>query len=194
MHQINTATHAAQVNASEQVNRSLLAAIRTYIEQDQTTWDLHISSIASALRNSVHASTAQSPYYIVFGQHMVQHAAAYPILRYLQALASGEVEVLPTSDLREALNKQVRQRLQQAQERSRRVYNVRSREVAFQPGQEVFRRSFAQSDAKQNFNAKLSKQWLPARIVRRKGSSLYELEDRQGKAIKVLYHAKDIRA
>lgn len=166
--QINTATHAPQVNASERVNRSILAATRTYIEHDQTTWDVHISSIASALRNAVHTSTAQSPYFTVYGQHMIQHGAAYPLLRNLKALSSGEVEVLPTADLRDTLNQQVRSRLEQTQERSRKVYNKRSREVTFNPGQEVFRRNFVQSDATNNFNAKLAKQWLPARILRKK--------------------------
>lgn len=192
--QIKTATHAPQVNASERVNRSILAAIRTYVEEDQTTWDLHISSITSALRNASHSATSQSPYYTIFGQHMVQHAAAYPLLRNMQSLASGEIEVLPPSDFRGDLNRQVRSQLQKAQERSQKTYNVRSRETSFQNGQEVFRRSFAQSDAKNNFNAKLSKQWLPARIVRKKGTCLYEIEDRQGKKINVMYHAKDLRA
>lgn len=191
--QILTASHSPQVNASERVNRSILAAIRSYVEQDQTTWDVHISSIASALRNAVHASTTQSPYFSVYAQHMIQHAAAYPLLRNLNALASGEIEVIPPSELRCSINLEVRNRLQQAQERSRKTYNVRSREVAFHPGQEVFRRSFQQSDATKNFNAKLAKQWIPARIVKRKGSCLYELEDRRGKAIKTMYHAKDLR-
>lgn len=124
---------------------------------------------------------------------MIQHAAAYPLLRNLNALASGDIEVLPPSDLRDEINKQVRERLQQVQDRSRKTYNMRSKEVCFQPGQEVFRRSFMQSDMKKNFNAKLAKQWIPARVVRKKGSCLYELEDRKGKPIKTAYHAKDLR-
>lgn len=191
--QIYTATHSPQVNASERVNRSIIAAIRVYIEQDQTRWDVNISAIASALRNATHASTSRSPYFAVYGQHMIQHAAAYPLLHKLKSLESGEIEVLPPSDLRFTLNQEVRNKLQLAQERSRRTYNLKAREVTFRPGQEVFRRSFLQSDATQNFNAKLSKQWLPARIIRKKGSCLYELEDRQGRPIKTAYHAKDIR-
>lgn len=192
--QINTATHAPQANASERVNRSILAAVRTYLESDQTNWDTNISSISSALRNSVHASTKHSPYFAVYGHHMVQHAGAYPILRNLQALETGDIEVIPPAELRGDINRQVRERLQQVQERSARVYNKRARDVVFQSGQEVFRRNFQQSDATRNFNAKLAKQWIPARIVRRKGASLYEIEDRQGRPIKIPYHAKDLKA
>lgn len=63
----------------------------------------------------------------------------------------------------------------------------------YRVGQEVFRRNFKPSDFAQGFNAKIGKQWVPARIVRRVGGSLYELEDRQGKKLSVTYHAKDIR-
>lgn len=191
--QINTGSHAPQANASERVNRSILAAIRTYLESDQTHWDANISSIASALRNSVHATTGMTPYYTVFSQHMVQHAGAYPILRNLNALATGDIEITPLSAVRNIINERVWEKLQQAHERNSRTYNLRARDVQFQPGQEIFRRNFQQSDASKNFSAKLAKQWLPARITSRKGSNLYNLEDRQGNAIKVSYHAKDIR-
>ena len=74
-----------------------------------------------------------------------------------------------------------------------RSYNVRSREVRFRPGQEVFRRNFAQSEFKNNFNAKLAPKFIKCRILRKIGSSLYELEDLQGNKIPLRYHAKDIR-
>lgn len=104
---------------------------------------------------------------------MVQHAGAYPILRNLQALPTGETEVLPTADVHGEINRKVRERIQLAQERNSRTYNTRARDVVFQPGQEVFRRNFQQSDAIQNLNAMLAKQWMPARKVRRKGANLY---------------------
>lgn len=86
------------------------------------------------------------------------------------------------------------EKLLEAHAKCAKNYNGRSREVSFKPGQEVFIRSFRQSDFSKNFNAKLGKQWTPARILSRKGTSLYKIEDRQGKPLKVLYHAKDIRA
>lgn len=191
---ILTATHSPQANASERVNRSVIAAIRAYIEDDQTTWDQHLSSIASALRNSVHASSGQSPYYTVFGQHMIQHAGAYSLLRDVQLLPTSDIRVVPSADFRDVVQEKVRERLQQAHDRNAKTYNTRAKEVSFRPGQEVFIRNFKQSDFAKNFNAKLGKQWTPARIVAKIGSSLYKVEERKGKAIKVHYHAKDIRA
>lgn len=190
---IFTATHSPQANASERVNRSVIAAIRAYIDRDQTTWDLHLSSITCALRNAVHASSGYSPYYTLFGQHMVQHGGAYALLRNIQLLPTSEVQVIPPSDFRDILHEQIRDNLEQAHQRTARNYNTRTTNVTYSPGQEVFIRNFKQSDFSQNFNAKLGKQWTPARIVAKIGSSLYEVEDRQGKQSKVRYHAKDIR-
>lgn len=188
-----TATHSPQANASERVNRSILAAIRAYIETDQTTWDRHIFSIASALRNANHSSTGKSPYYTIFGQHMVQHAGSYKLLRNIQSLPIGDVEVVPSAEFRDAVNKQIRNKIQRAHEVNAKKYDTRTRQTTFKIGQEVFVRSFRQSDFTKNFNAKLGRQWLPARIVRQKGSCMYEIEDRTGKLNKMAYHAKDIR-
>lgn len=88
---------STQRHTHQRVNRSIIAAIRTYNDEDQTTWDVHISAIASVLRNATRASTTQSSYFTVFGQHMVQ-----------QAIASGEIDVLPPTDARGEINKKVR--------------------------------------------------------------------------------------
>lgn len=190
---ILTASHSPQANASERVNRSILAAVRAYVENDQTTWDVHLSAIASALRNAPHSGTGLSPYFAAFGQHMVQHAGTYTILRELRSLGVSDIDVVPVGEFREGLNSEIREKLRQAYDRNQQTYNMRSREVSFHTGQEVFIRSFRQSDFAKNFNSKLGKQWIPARIVAKVGSCLYEVEDRQGKKIKVRYHAKDIR-
>lgn len=191
---IRTASHAPQANASERVNRSIIAAIRAYIDEDQTTWDVQLSAIACALRNAPHASTGQSPYFAAYGQHMIVHAGSYPLLRSMGTLSTADVELVPPADYREGLNAQIRMKLQQSHDRNEKTYNTRTREVAFQPDQEVFIRNFKQSDFTRNYNAKLGRQWTPARIVRRKGANIYVVADRHGKELRVTYHAKDIRA
>lgn len=196
VHHIQTANHSPQVNASERVNRSIAPvcpAIRAYITDDQSNWDKELSAIACALRNSIHTSTGQSPFFAVFGQHMVQHAATYKLLRKLQTLPDGGVETVPQADHRHAILEGMRNRISKAQERNAREYNKRSRSIVFKPGQEVFIRNFQQSDFSKQFNAKLGRQWTPARIRAAKGQSTYEIDTRQGEALKVLYHAKDIK-
>ena len=99
---ILTASYSPQANASERVNRSILAAIRKYIDNYHCTWDNNISSISSALRNSIHSSIKFTPHYIVFGSHRIEHASAYALLRRL-GLAEPDIEVVPRSDVKQLI-------------------------------------------------------------------------------------------
>lgn len=128
---VRTATHSPQVNASERVNRSILAAIRAYIQPDQKDWDKNIGSISSSLRSSVHSSTS---YFILFGFQMIQHASAYNILRKLNALVEPMVDVLPPRDVRGAINKKVVEKLKCAHDTHTKRYNIRSKDVSYSPG------------------------------------------------------------
>lgn len=190
---ITTATHSPQSNSSERVNRSILAGIRSYIDSDQQAWDVHITEIASALRNNAHESTGFSPHYLVFGQHFMKHGSGYRLLRELEALPESEVEVLAPTDFRAVVNERVQDKLEQAYRRHERAYNSRSRLVSFVPGQEVFRRNFQLSNFAQGKNAKLNRQWIKARVVKRIGTAMYELEDMSGKKVALPYHAKDLK-
>lgn len=190
---IRTATHSPQSNASERVNRSILAAIRSYITQNQMTWDQEISAIGSALRNNVHESTGYSPHYLVFGQQFISHASSYKLLRELDALPEGEVEVLAPPEFRQLVNEQVRKNLQSAYERHERAYNVRSRNVEYKVGQELYHRNYQLSNFANAYNAKLGKQWIKARVLKRLGQSMYQLEDLNGRIVKLPYHAKDLK-
>lgn len=190
---ITTATHSPQSNASERVNRSILAAVRSYITTQHDTWDEHISAISSALRNNSHDSTGQTPHYLVFGQQFIQHGSCYRLLRELEMLPDDAVDVLPPEDFRILIHEDVRKRLRAAYQRHERTYNTRTRNIVFREGQEVFRRNFQLSDFEKGINAKLGKQWVKARITKRVGNAMYELEDMAGKALKVAYHAKDLK-
>lgn len=190
---IRTASHSPQSNASERVNRSILAAIRSYITDNQQNWDAEISSISSALRNNVHESTGYSPHYLVFGQYFVNHGSCYKLLRELQALPEDEIQVLAPPDFKLLVGEKVRENLNRAYDRHEKAYNTRCRAVSFEPGQEIYRRNFQLSKFSDGVNAKLNKQWLKARVVNRIGNSLYELEDMAGKPLKLRYHAKDLK-
>lgn len=190
---ITSATHTPQANASERVNRSVLAAIRAYIDTDQSSWDCNIHFIACSLRNSTHGSTGCTPYYAVFKQNMLHHGSSFEILRTLQGLSTGDMDILPPSDFSNIVNENIENNLQRAHSRHEKAYNTRCRPVEFRIGQEVFRRNFTQSDFAKGFNAKLGKQWVKARIRQKIGTCMYELEDISGKALAITYHAKDIK-
>lgn len=164
-----TALYSPQSNSSERVNRSLIAGIRAYLKQDHKLWDQQLSSISCALRNSYHQSLKISPYHAVFGFNMITHGTSYSLLRNLKLLD------------------------EEAYERNKSHYNLRSKVPLFSIGQEVFRRNFAQSCQDKSFNAKLAPLFIKAKIRESCGSHYYVLEDLGGKIIGT-FHAKDIRA
>ena len=96
-------------------------------------------------------------------------------LKKLGCMPDAEVDVLPPQDFRQMILDTTRKNLSKAHDKHERSYNVRSREVRFRPGQEVNRRNFAQSEFKNNFNAKLAPKFIKCRVLRKVGSSLYEL-------------------
>lgn len=189
---IRTAKHSPHPNASERVNRSILAAIRAYLQDNHQAWDLHLPAIGSALRTSVHQAIGVEPYYALFGHHMVQHGSAYPLLRNLQQLETGDSVLLPPEDRLKLIRSRVRDQLLKAHDKHEKQYNTRCREVTYHPGQEIYCRTFPVSDMKKGFSAKLANKFRKARVVERLGQSLYRLEDPSGSPIGV-YHAKDLR-
>jgi len=72
-----TTVYAIQANAPERVNRSVIAAIKSYVKPDQTNWDEQLSSIACSLRSSLHTAINTSPYRVAFGQHMILNGTRY---------------------------------------------------------------------------------------------------------------------
>lgn len=190
---VNTAIYSPQSNASERVNRSILSAIRAYILNDQSYWDAKIGAIGGALRNSIHDSTGFTPHYLLFGNHLIQHGSEFKLLRKLGTLSDNSINVLPPPDFKNATHDKVFENLRKAHATHEKAYNIRTRKANFVVGQEVYRRVFAHSDFKKGFNAKLGKQWQKARILRKRGTCIYDLEDMQGTAIPLPYHAKDIR-
>lgn len=149
-----TAVYSPQSNASERVNRSINEALRSYIRGDQRDWDMYISSINCALRNSIHQSIGKSPYQIVFGQTMLTHGLDYTLLRNLHLLKDNDSR-LERQDEFSIMRDQIGNFIKRAYDKNAQYYNLRTRERNFEIGQEVVHRNFKQSNQIQNFNSKL---------------------------------------
>lgn len=187
-----TTIHSPQANASERVNQTILNSIRSYLQTDHSKWDEHLPKIECALRSTIHASTGTSPYFALIGYHMITHADAYKILRKLNALEDGEINILPMSDRMQILHKKVDKRMHDAYERNKSTYNKRCKIVSFKPGQEVYRKNFVQSDFAKGINAKLCKPWLKCRIRKPLGNCQYEIENLKGQLIGII-HAQHLK-
>lgn len=138
---LKTAFYSPQSNAAERVNQSVLNAIRSYLNNDHTNWDLNLAKIELALRTSVHSATGVTPFFALFGHNMFTCGRDYKLARKLKALSDGELLILDKDDRVSIIRVIIKQNLHNAYERSALRYNRKARIVRFRPGQEVFKRN-----------------------------------------------------
>lgn len=186
-----TALYSPQSNASERVNRSLIAGIRAYLKKDHKLWDEKLSHISCALRNSFHQSIRCSPYHALYGFNMITHASSYEILRKLNALNEPSFD-LSRDDSLQVMRNKIKKCIKEAFDKNQNTYNLRTRQQIFNVGQIVYRRNFAQSNQEKSFNAKLAPVFIKAKVKEKLGRHYYVLEDMDGKLMGT-YHGKDIK-
>lgn len=189
---LKTAVYSPQSNASERVNQSVLAAIRTYLDEDHRDWDLYLTQIECAIRTSVHSATGVTPFFALFGYNMFSSGADYKLARRLSSLTDHEIKNLNRNKKLELIREKIKQNIHNAYVKSAQGYNKRARVIKFLPGQEVYRRNTVLSDFKKNINAKFCKKFIKCRILKPVGNNMYELESMNGRAIGT-YHVKDIK-
>lgn len=183
-----TAVYSPQVNASERVNRSINEALRSYIRKDQREWDIYISSINCALRNSVHQSVNKTPYQIVFGQTMLTHGQDYKLLTNLGLMTDSEITINRQDEFA-LIRQEIMCLIEKSYNKNARIYNLRSRNIEFTVGQEVIRRNYSNSSKVDSYNSKLAP--VGVKVLKRIGQVNYELRDVDSENTGV-YHAKDI--
>ncbi|XP_065369018.1 uncharacterized protein LOC135961445 [Calliphora vicina] len=186
-----TAVYSPQSNASERVNRSVIAGIRSYLKHDHKMWDEHLSQISCALRNSYHQSIHCSPYHAVFGFDMVTHGSTYELLNNLRLLNEPTYQLSRDDNLK-LIRSDLQKHIKAAYDANQKTYNLRARPQNFQTGQIVFRRSFEKSSCEKHFNSKLAPLFIKSRVKEKLGNHYYVLEDCNGKLIGT-FHSKDIR-
>ncbi|XP_059221445.1 uncharacterized protein LOC131996036 [Stomoxys calcitrans] len=171
-----TALYSPQANASERVNRSMIAGIRAFLKKDHKMWDEHLSSISCALRNSVHHTIKCSPYFATFGFDMVTHGDSYRLLRNVHMLDESH-STLKREDQLALLRKDLRENIAKAHATNRDRYNLRTRPVSYSVGQTVFRRNFSQSSAEKQYSAKFAPVFVKAVVKSKLGTNYYVLQD-----------------
>lgn len=187
------ARHHSQANPVERLNRTINSCIRTYVKGNQKTWDTKISEVEHTLNNTIHASTGFSPYRLLFGHEIISTGDEHRVDVVKRDLTTSEREeqrLLVDKVVHDAVLKN----LKKAYDKSTHNYNLRFRKTApvYTVGQKVYRKSFAQSSASDNFNAKLGPAYIPCIIVSRRGTSSYELQDESGKDLGI-FSAADLK-
>lgn len=188
-----TALYYPRADPCERVNKTVKTMISMYVKDNQRKWDDHLPAITCAIRTAKSETTGYSPYYVNFGREYVQTGDQYEY----QLPNNDDINLDSMIQKRQLgfqkLYENVKQKLCVAQERNRKVYNLRRRPVHYQTGDKVWRKNKVHSDAVNFVNAKLCPKFVGPFVIKRKvGSWTYELAD-ESDNLKGIWHVQDLK-
>lgn len=190
------AKYHAQVNPTERTNRTIGAAIRSYLKDNQHNhWDAHLSEIGFALRTACHDVLKVSPSFLNFGRYVPISGEFY-----------GKAQELGTDNMEERIEqygiemsklasivKDIKQRLHTAYLKNEKYYNKTKKDSpVYKVNEFVWKRQYVLSNAALKFASKLAPRYLKAKVSQRISDLVYELEDEKGKSLG-RWHVKDLK-
>lgn len=177
------ARYFPQVNPTERVNKTIVTAIRSYIQGNHKSWDENIQKIAQAIRLGKHEVTKFSPSYLCFMRNVPTDGSFYgQISENARNYTEISKKVLNPEIQAEmpSLFEEIKKRLLHAHRVNSSRYNLRRRDVKFRVGDRVWRKNFVLSNAAQDFSSKLAPKYVPCIIRKVLSPLVYNLEDING--------------
>ena len=169
---LSTAYHPQTDGQTERANRTLVEALRTYVNAAGTNWDRQLTAIEFAYNNSVNASTGYSPFYLNAGRNPdapAALAAAQP-----PTTASPAVDAFVESQ--RAAVQQAQQSLLKAQSQQKQQADRHRRDAPFAVGDSVLLSTANLDLRKSGKSRKLLPRWIgPFAITRQAGAVSFEL-------------------
>lgn len=188
-----TAAYLPRADPTERVNRVVKTLISSYTRESHRNWDKHIASIACAIRTAKHETVRYTPYFINFGREYKLYGQDFIETVPVDSDLDPSNEVSKRQEGFRKVFQDVTKRLISAHQRSKKVYDLRRRDVEFTPGQKVWKKNKTQSDALNYYSAKLAPKFVgPFSIARKVGYATYELIDDNGIS-KGIWHAQDLK-
>ncbi|XP_049885356.1 uncharacterized protein K02A2.6-like [Pectinophora gossypiella] len=185
--------YTAQVNSVERYNKTIMVAVSSFIENDHRHWDLNIAKIQFALNSSVNEVTRFTPAFLIYGRELVTCGS-----HYLDTVVAEDLIFSPRDEYAEnigALRKifeKVQASLIKAHSRNSGYYNLRRKNVEFNVGDTVWKRTYYQSDKDNRFSKKLAPKFIKCKVVAKRSPLVYDLEDERGVSLGT-WHVKDIK-
>lgn len=179
------ANYFAQGNSTECVNKTIGTALRAFILQDsdQREWDRSIHEIENAINSACHTSTQETPYTIALGQRMPQHAREY------REVIDANEEMIQCETNFKVMREKIQQRLNEAREKAKKYYNLRTRPVSYNVGDIVYRENTQLSEASRYFSRKLAPRFIKSTVVEKTGNNTYKLREIES-GRENIYHAQ----
>ena len=138
MHKINTTAYHPQCDGLvENLNKTLRAMIAKHTRDFGVEWDQYLQHLLFAYRSKPHATTGESPFYLIYGRDPrlpTATALSHPSNPYQVDLEDYRTEL--TTGLSEAWTT-AQQQVKAAQAKQKYQYDKRSKESKYQPGDRV---------------------------------------------------------
>lgn len=188
-----TPKYTPQVNTVERYNKTIMTAVSSFVHDDHRSWDVNIAKIQFAMNSSVSEVTGYTPAFLVFGRELISCGS-----HYVDTDDQSDIIFSPRDEYAENLGylrkifDKVQSTLITAHSRNSNNYNLRRKNVEFNIGDVVWKRTYYQSDKNERFAKKLAPKFIKCKITAKKSPLVYELEDMSGNALGT-WHIKDIK-
>lgn len=186
-----TAFHPETDGQSERHNRTLVEALRAYVNTRHDDWDAHLYAVEFAYNNSVCASTGHTPFFLNTGAHPVTPAA-------LAAGAPAAAACPAVDTLVSAVNtavKSAQDALRAAQAQQKKYVDRHRRDASFSVGDSVLLSTVNLDLKKLGASRKLQPRWIgPFTVLRVINPVAYELSlPPQYKRVHPVFHVSLIK-
>lgn len=174
-----TPIYHPQANPTERSNQTIKTMIRTFINNDQRNWDVHLNEFSFAVNTAVHSSTKYSPAFLNFGRnppppHCLRNHLPLPLKG---KPVSKDVWVDRVKRL-SAIHDLVRAQMDLAFAKQSKYYDKHRHKLIDNVGDRVLRRTHYLSKGEKFSNAKLAEPFKGPRLVEKKISDVvYEVLD-----------------
>lgn len=191
-----SAPYSPQSNPIERRNRVIKTLIAQSIKGTHATWDVRLKEIAYAINTATHDATQRTPAMLCYGREL-----RAPMALRGPLFVEGRNEDPPTTrETHESrmgefskLYRSTQRNLKAAYDRSAKSYNLRRRDVQYEVGQEVLRRTRVLSSAADAIASKLAPKYEgPFVIDGKTGYNIYQLRE-PGSGKKSTVHVKDLK-
>ncbi|XP_041376682.1 uncharacterized protein LOC121389136 [Gigantopelta aegis] len=182
IHKARTTPYRPSANGQvERYNRTLMDAVRCYIDKSQTRWEDNLAQLAGALRSAVNRHTGYTPNHLMLGREVNQPADLMFRPPVGKQPAHVDEYVAQLEESIRSTHELARDKLGESQKRMKRDYDLRTAEHKYSKGDYVY---VLDTAVLKGENKKLSPPWKGPGVIRECISPyLYKVQLRKGVSV-----------
>ncbi|VDI28768.1 Hypothetical predicted protein [Mytilus galloprovincialis] len=139
IHKARTTPYRPQSNGQvERQNRSLMDAVRCFVDSQQENWDQHIAQLGGAMRSSVNRRSGYTLNKLMLGRETNQPADLMFGSQRQRKYEGADMYIIDSEKAIKSAHTIARDKLKTSQERMKRDYDLRVLEKSYQPGDLVY--------------------------------------------------------